>query len=162
MSISCVFFVIKCASSLAFPFHSQPPVFSWKTEENKGLQYHAKCSQALTNYHEVLVGKCHDVPLFPCLQNSSFLLYAHCYKYHTVPAGTGCTTPYRPKKVHINIWYYTGQILVVPVCTTKYRTIPLFSIKYRLVYENLNKISNFCTLIFFLKFKMVRTWYTDM
>ena len=81
---------------------------------------------------------------------------------NTVPYRLVPAVPYLTgqKTVHINIQNCTGQI---PVCMAKYRTVPVFSVKYRPIYTNLNKISNFCTLIFlfFLKFKMVRTRYTD-
>ena len=38
----------------------------------------------------------------------------------------------------------------VPACTAKYWAIPVFWVKYHLVYAYLNKISNFYTLIFFI------------
>jgi len=38
---------------------------------------------------------------------------------------------------------------IVSICIGKYRAVLIFSIKYDLVYANLNKILKFCTLIYF-------------
>ena len=84
-----------------------------------------------------------DLERFRCKQSYPYKYY-YSHKYRI-----------GQKTIHVNIRECTDQILA---CTGLYCQIPVvlvFSVKYRRVYANLNKISNFCTLIFFyfLKFK---------
>ena len=64
----------------------------------------------------------------------------HSYKYRTVPC--------QQKKYTLIIEIVPIKYWPVSAFIAKYRTVPVFLVTYRLVYANLNKILNFCTLIF--------------
>ena len=101
----------------------------------------------------------HFEQIFP-LTNSVSTIVINIVPYQSVPA-----IPYHTgqKRYTLISKIVPVKYRPVPVCTIKYRAVPVFSVKYRSLYANLNEISNVCTLIFlyFLKFKTVRTRYTN-
>jgi len=64
------------------------------------------------------------------------------------------TVPYRTVRAKKRYTLISEIVLVkyqaVPNCTAKYRAVPIFSVKYGSLYVNLNKLSNFYILIFFI------------